>query len=105
MDASDSKCALMQSAAGSHYRSCPHPGTRHGIVWIPPDDGQTEERRETFGGDQIAVEMPVRGKHGKPNPGFPPFPPPLEIPQNQRDFHIPTCSTTVRASQRSNQNS
>lgn len=23
--------------------------------------------------------MPGRGKHGKPNPGFPPFPPPLEI--------------------------
>jgi hypothetical protein len=35
--------------------------------------------------------MPVRGKHGKPNPGFPPFPPPLEIPQTQRDSHIPTA--------------
>jgi hypothetical protein len=35
--------------------------------------------------------MPVPGKHGKPNPGFPPFPPPLEIPQNQRDSHIPTA--------------
>ncbi len=23
--------------------------------------------------------MPARGKPGKPNPGFPPFPPPLEI--------------------------
>ena len=42
------------------------------------------------------MEMSVRGKHGKPNPGFPLFPPPLEIPQNRRDFHIPTASTTVR---------
>ena len=25
------------------------------------------------------MEMTVRGKPGKPNPGFPPFPPPLEI--------------------------
>jgi hypothetical protein len=41
------------------------------------------------------VEMPVRGKHGKPNPGFPPFPPPLEIAQNPRDSHIPTASTTT----------
>jgi hypothetical protein len=41
------------------------------------------------------MEMPVRGKHGKPNPGFPPFPPPLEIPQNQRDSHIPTASMIV----------
>ena len=36
--------------------------------------------------------MPARGKHGKPKAGFPPFPPPLEIPQKQRDFHIPTAS-------------
>ena len=42
------------------------------------------------------MEMPVRGKPGKPNPGFPLFPPPLEIPLNQRDFHTPTASTTVR---------
>jgi len=42
------------------------------------------------------VEMPVRGKHGKPNPGFPPFPPPLEITLKRRDSHIPTASTTVR---------
>jgi len=26
--------------------------------------------------------MPVRGKHGKPKSGFPPFPPPLEIREN-----------------------
>src|ERR1039458_2590033 len=39
--------------------------------------------------------MPVRGKHGKPNPGFPPFPPPLEIPQPRRDSHIPTALMIV----------
>ena len=39
--------------------------------------------------------MPARGKHGKPNPGFPLFPPPLEIPQERRDSHIPTASTTT----------
>ena len=39
--------------------------------------------------------MPARGKHGKPKPGFPPFPPPLEIPQERRDSHIPTASTTT----------
>jgi len=27
----------------------------------------------------VPEEMPVRGKPGKPTPGFPPFPPPLEI--------------------------
>jgi hypothetical protein len=53
-----------------------------------------EERRETPGGNQIAMEMPARGKHGKPNPGFPPFPLPLDIPQNRRDFHISAASTT-----------
>jgi hypothetical protein len=41
------------------------------------------------------VEMSARGKHGKPNAGFPPFPPPLGIPQNRRDSHIPTASTTI----------
>ena len=41
------------------------------------------------------MEMPVGGKHGKPKAGFPPFPPPLEIPQNQRDSHIPTATTIV----------
>src|SRR4051794_32271756 len=39
--------------------------------------------------------MTVRGKHGKPKAGFPPFPLPLEIPQNRRDFHIPTASATT----------
>lgn len=38
--------------------------------------------------------MTVGGKHGKPIAGFPPFPPPLEIPQQRRDSHIPTASTT-----------
>jgi hypothetical protein len=42
-----------------------------------------------------AVEMPARGKHGKPKTGFPPFPPSLEIPQKPRDFHIPTASTVL----------
>ncbi len=34
------------------------------------------------------------GKRGKPKAGFPPFPPPLEIPQNPRDSHFshsPDC--------------
>src|SRR3954454_23152868 len=39
--------------------------------------------------------MTVRGKHGKPKAGFPPFPLPWEIPQNRRDFHIPTASATT----------
>src|SRR5437879_907428 len=95
MDAGDSECQVVQSTAGPHHRSSPHSGDRHGIVPIPPDDGQTEERRKIPGGNQIAMEMTARGKHGKSNPGFPPFPPPLEIPQNPRDFHIPTASTTV----------
>jgi hypothetical protein len=34
--------------------------------------------------------MPVRGKRGNPKPGFPLFPPPLEIAD---DFHIPTGPT------------
>jgi len=34
--------------------------------------------------------MTVRGKRGNPKPGFPLFPPPLEIAD---DFHIPTGPT------------
>ena len=41
------------------------------------------------------MEMTVYGKHGKPKAGFPPFPQPLEIPQDQRDSHIPTATMTV----------
>jgi hypothetical protein len=41
------------------------------------------------------MEMTVYGKHGKPKAGFPPFPQPLEIPQEQRDSHIPTATMTV----------
>ena len=37
--------------------------------------------------------MPARGKHGKPTSGFPPFPPPLNIPQLRQDVHIPTAPT------------
>ena len=37
--------------------------------------------------------MTARGKPGKPKAGFPPFPPSLESPQNQRPSHIPTAST------------
>jgi hypothetical protein len=39
-------------------------------------------------------KKPGRGKGGKPKAGFPPFPPPLEIPQNPRDSHFshsPDC--------------
>jgi hypothetical protein len=35
------------------------------------------------------MEMPPRGKRGKPNCGFPLFPPRLEIAE-RRDSHIPT---------------
>jgi hypothetical protein len=40
------------------------------------------------------MEMTVRGKDGKPKTGFAAFPLPLEIPQSQRAFHIPTAPTT-----------
>src|SRR3569833_3789292 len=39
--------------------------------------------------------MTVRGKHGKPRPGFPPYPPPLEIAQNQAIPTFPTASPTI----------
>ena len=39
------------------------------------------------------MEMPARGKHGKPTSAFPPFPPSLNIPQHRRDAHIPTAPT------------
>jgi hypothetical protein len=48
--------------------------------------------------------MTVRGKHGKPKAGFPPFPPPLEITQNQRDSHIPTATATTSYIRVQNQN-
>jgi hypothetical protein len=41
-----------------------------------------------FNNDNAAAEglwkKPGRGKRGKPKAGFPPFPPPLEIPHNPR---------------------
>jgi hypothetical protein len=39
-------------------------------------------------------KKPGGGKRGKPKAGFPPFPPPLETPQNPRDSHFshsPDC--------------
>jgi hypothetical protein len=33
-------------------------------------------------------KKPGGGRGGKPKAGFPPFPPPLEIPQNPRDSHF-----------------
>ena len=39
-----------------------------------------------------------RGKRGKPNCGFPRFPPPLGN-RHRRDFHIPTAPTTLPCSQ------
>ena len=47
MDAGDSQRAAVQSAAGSHHRPGSHPGNRHGIVSIPPDGGEAEERSQT----------------------------------------------------------
>jgi hypothetical protein len=40
------------------------------------------------------MEMPRRGKRGKPNGGFPPFPTALGNRQ-RRDFHISTGPTAV----------
>jgi hypothetical protein len=40
------------------------------------------------------MEMPRRGKRGKPNGGFPSFPTALGNRQ-RRDFHIPTGSATA----------
>jgi hypothetical protein len=34
-----------------------------------------------------AVEMPARGKNGKPTSGFPSFPPSLQIPVGFAHFH------------------
>ena len=40
-------------------------------------------------------KKPVRGKRGKPNAGFPPFPPPLEIPQKRGIPTFPTAPTAA----------
>src|ERR1700722_1047124 len=95
MDAGDSQCSAVQSAAGSHYRSSAYFGDRQGIVPIPPQRGKAKEGRKSFRGNPIAMEMTARGKHGKPRAGFPPFPPPLEITRTQRDSHISTAPMTT----------
>src|ERR1022692_2139647 len=95
MDAGDSECAAVQSAAGSYYRPGTYFGDRQGIVPIPPQHGKAKEGRKSFRGNPIALEMPARGKHGKPRTGFPPFPPPLEITQTRRDSHISTAPTNT----------
>src|SRR4051812_39090651 len=57
-------------------------------------DGLSRGRRkEPKHSRKRAVEMPTRGKHGKPTSAFPPFPPSLNIPQHRRDAHIPTAPT------------
>ena len=79
VDAGDPERAALQSAAGSNHRSGSHPGDRHGILSLPPNRRKAKERSQSSTDADQAVEMPVRGKPGKPKPGFPPFPPPLEI--------------------------
>src|SRR4051812_12957899 len=93
MDAGDSECATVQGATGPHYRPGTYFGDRQGIVPIPPQHGKAEERRKSYRGKPIAMEMTACGKQGKPRAGFPPFPPSLEITQNRRDSHIPTAPT------------
>ena len=44
-------------------------------------------RRRQTSKPERAVEMPARGKSGKPTAGFPLFPPPLEIPVGFPHFH------------------
>src|SRR6202035_185272 len=86
----------MQGFAGSSHGSGTYPGDGHGIVSISANRGKAQtshQERGTKG--KIAMEMTVYGKHGKPKAGFPPFPQPLEIPQDQRDSHIPTATMTV----------
>src|ERR1039457_5824859 len=95
MDAGDSQCAAVQGSAGSHYRPGAHFGDRQGILPIPPQHGKAKEGRKSFRDKPIAMEMPVRGKHGKPRACFPLFPPPLEITQTRRDSHISTAPTTT----------
>src|SRR6202453_3680646 len=52
--------------------------------------GFIADRLARYGTNRRPMEMPVRGKRGNPKPGFPLFPPPLEIAD---DFHIPTGPT------------
>jgi hypothetical protein len=40
--------------------------------------------------------MTVRGKPGKPKTGFPPFPPPLEIPEGFPHSHRFDCCPYIR---------
>ena len=47
MDAGHSECPAVQGAAGSNHRSSPHSGDRHGILPLPPNHRQTEERSKT----------------------------------------------------------
>src|SRR6476660_8574213 len=95
MDAGDSECAAVQGAVGSHHRPGTYSGDRQGIVPISPQHGKAEERRKSYRGKPIAMEMTARGKHGKPRAGFPHFPPSLEITQTRRDSHISTAPTAA----------
>src|ERR1700677_4352622 len=52
--------------------------------------GFIADRLARYGTNRRPKEKPVRGKRGNPKPGFPLFPPPLEIAD---DFHIPTGPT------------
>src|SRR5271167_4473998 len=47
MDAGDTECAALQSAAGPHHGSRPHSGDRHGIVSLPPNHREAEERSQS----------------------------------------------------------
>jgi hypothetical protein len=46
MDASDSERTILQSAARSNHRPRSYPGDRHGILSLPPNSGEAEERSQ-----------------------------------------------------------
>jgi DNA replication protein DnaC len=80
-----------------------HPESPHGASQEESGRGFGVRRSKVtiddfFNSANAAAELwkkPGRGKRGKPKAGFPPFPPPLEIPQNPRDSTFPTAPTAA----------
>jgi hypothetical protein len=86
------QCVVVQSATRSHHGPGANSGNRDRIISLPPHGREAEEGSQSEL-SRKAVEMPGRGKGGKPNPRF--FTLSTALGNPCRDSPIPTASTTV----------
>src|SRR5215212_9114091 len=93
MDPGDTECAALQGAAGSDHGSRTHSGDGNGIISLPADASQREERREN-GRGEMSCGNDGPWKAWKAKSRLPTLSTVLGKPQKTAASHIPTASTT-----------